>query len=196
MNHQGVRPIGARIRASGLRPIGFDRIINPPPRAPPHRPKGGPRALPLKPGRALPCTHKRPGAFEIPFWKEGVGIGHSLEFIWAKPWVSKGHRLWWVLQGQSPWKCASALILTPMAAPLLRRSLLLQPNPIDPKPLDRRLPPSATRPPACFPSHPPARPRRGGATRPRRRACRPASAPRPGPGRISTGPAHAYPNSL
>jgi hypothetical protein len=29
---------------------------------------------------ALPCTHQRLGAFEIPFLKEAVGIGHTLGF--------------------------------------------------------------------------------------------------------------------
>ncbi len=32
----------------------------------------------MKPGRALPCTHQKPGAFEIPFLNEGVGIEYSL----------------------------------------------------------------------------------------------------------------------
>jgi hypothetical protein len=34
----------------------------------------------LEPGRALPCAHQRPGAFEIPFLNEGVGIEYSLGF--------------------------------------------------------------------------------------------------------------------
>jgi hypothetical protein len=56
----------------------------------------------LEPGKALPCTHQRPGAFEIPFLNEGVGIGHTLRFTGpalgfqrARPFggISKGNAL-------------------------------------------------------------------------------------------------------
>jgi hypothetical protein len=49
----------------------------------------------LEPGRALPCTHQRPGAFEIPFLNEGVGIEYSQGFPKGKSFggFSKGEAL-------------------------------------------------------------------------------------------------------
>jgi hypothetical protein len=39
----------------------------------------------LDPGRDLPCTYQRPGAFEIPFLNEGLGIEYSQGFPKGAP---------------------------------------------------------------------------------------------------------------
>jgi hypothetical protein len=38
----------------------------------------------------LPCTHQKPGAFEIPFLNEGVGIEYSFGFSGQSLGFQKG----------------------------------------------------------------------------------------------------------
>jgi hypothetical protein len=128
-------PIGVRISASGLRPIGFDITISVPPRAPPLNPPG------LCPG---PAKGK---AFGILYFSsidrrrlERLRVSKELAPRRNKPkgatyWIrieanfhqvgrpEAGAELWWDLQGRSPWTCASALILAPLARGAMVRNM-------------------------------------------------------------------------